>query len=265
MAKKQSKNTKRTSAPTVQRISKEEFNKLRKRSIRNKVIAGVCTFIVGAGVGAGAYYGISDCWPNKDVPTPPPIEQGQGQTEEPTVSNVKNFASVNDFITADSQQLTQSYLNDVKTNDPQQRAYINIDLKLTIPLKLKFFEQTTEGECLGEINIEKVDYKGLYCKPDKFHIGILNITYDDLITVFPTLANYQLSTFDYLNEGKLGQVVGEDYFFANNGHRFYLNQEDPGKPAIRIATSNEGASEMPSDKVVELQRLEIGVVLQKIA
>ncbi len=70
---KQTKNTKRTSAPTVQRISKEEFNKLRKRSIRNKVIAGVCTFIVGAGVGAGAYYGISDCWLNKDVPTPPPI------------------------------------------------------------------------------------------------------------------------------------------------------------------------------------------------
>lgn len=70
---KQTKNTKRTSAPTVQRISKEEFNKLRKRSIRNKVIAGVCTFIVGAGVGAGAYYGISDCWLNKDVPTPPTI------------------------------------------------------------------------------------------------------------------------------------------------------------------------------------------------
>lgn len=70
---KQNKNTKRTSAPTVQRISKEEFNKLRKRSIRNKVIAGVCTFLVGAGVGAGAYYGISDCWLNKDVPTPPAI------------------------------------------------------------------------------------------------------------------------------------------------------------------------------------------------
>lgn len=70
---KQNKNTKRTSAPTVQRISKEEFNKLRKRSIRNKVIAGVCTFLVGAGVGAGAYYGISDCWLNKNVPTLPPI------------------------------------------------------------------------------------------------------------------------------------------------------------------------------------------------
>lgn len=264
---KQTKKTKGTSAPTVQvqRVSKAEFDKLRKRSIRNKVIAGVCTFIVGAGVGAGAYYGISDCWLNKDVPTPPPIEQGQGQTEEPTVSNVKNFASVNDFITDSSQQLTQSYLNDVKINDPQQRAYINMDLKLTIPLKLKFFEQTTEGECLGEINIEKVDYKGLYCKPDKFHIGILNITYDDLITVFPALANYQLSMFDYLNEGKLGQVVGEDYFFAKNGHRFYLNQEDPGKPAIRIVISNEGASEIPSDQLVELQQLEIGVIVQKIA
>lgn len=71
---KQNKNTKaKSSTPTVQRISKEEFNKLRKRSIRNKVIAGVCTFIVGAGAGAGAYYGISDCWLNKDVPTPPPI------------------------------------------------------------------------------------------------------------------------------------------------------------------------------------------------
>lgn len=70
---KQTKNTTKTSAPTVQRISKEEFNKLRKRSIRNKVIAGVCTFLVGAGVGAGAYYGISDCWLNKDVPTPPAI------------------------------------------------------------------------------------------------------------------------------------------------------------------------------------------------
>lgn len=91
MAKKQSKNTKRTSAPTVQRISKEEFNKLRKRSIRNKVIAGVCTFIVGAGVGAGAYYGISDCWLNNDVPTPPPIVDTVPSENQATyaVNNIK--------------------------------------------------------------------------------------------------------------------------------------------------------------------------------
>lgn len=97
---KQTKNTKRTSAPTVQRISKEEFNKLRKRSIRNKVIAGVCTFLVGAGVGAGAYYGISDCWLNKDVPTPPPISNNNNiyfdcldyqLTESEMVTEVSKF------------------------------------------------------------------------------------------------------------------------------------------------------------------------------
>lgn len=247
-----------------QKINKSKNTALESHKKSDKAkwaITFISLILIATLLGGLSFYIVN----NNKTSNPPAIEQGQeqGKTEEPTVS-VRNYKSVNDFITADSQQLTQSYLNDVKINDPQQRAYINIDLKLTIPLKLKFFEQTTEGECLGEINIEKVDYKGLYCKPDKFHIGILNITYDDLITVFPALANYQLSTFDYLNEGKLGQVVGEDYFFANNGHRFYLNQEDPGKPAIRIATSNEGASEMPSDKVVELQQLEIGVVLQKI-
>lgn len=258
---KQTKNTKRTSAPTVQRISKEEFNKLRKRSIRNKVIAGVCTFIVGAGVGAGAYYGISDCWLNKDVPTPPPIEQGQ--TEEPTVSNVKNFASVNDFITDSSKTYTNNYISQAKMNEPEKN-YVDKDVTLNLPLKLKLFDKTIDGECLGEVNIEKMEFKGIYSDTNKITIGYFNITNVDLISLFPNLSNYQLSTFDYLNEGKPGQTAGEDFFFVNSGYLFNLNQREPGEPAIRIMIYYVGGAEMPSDNVVELQQLEIGVVLQKI-
>lgn len=261
---KQNKNTKRTSTPTVQRISKEEFNKLRKRSIRNKVIAGVCTFLVGAGVGAGAYYGISDCWLNKDVPTPPAIEQGQGQTEEPTVSNVKNFASVNDFITDSSKIYTNNYISQAKSNEPDAN-YVDKDVTLNLPLKLKLFDKTIDGECLGEVNIEKMELKGIYSDVNNITIAYLNITYNDLISIIPALTNYQLSMFDYLNEGKPGQTAGNDFFFVNSGYIFNLNQREPGEPAIRIMINDGGGAELPSEQTVEIQQLEIGVVLQKIA
>lgn len=146
---KQNKNTKRTSAPTVQRISKEEFNKLRKRSIRNKVIAGVCTFIVGAGVGAGAYYGISDCWLNKDVPTPPPIEQGPGQTEEPTVSNIVEYSAT--FDMASGYDDIESTLLDGYTILSEKDTNVNV------PIEIDLFEQTRLNvvyKQLGSITIK---------------------------------------------------------------------------------------------------------------
>lgn len=143
---KQTKKTKGTSAPTVQRISKEEFNKLRKRSIRNKVIAGVCTFLVGAGVGAGAYYGISDCWLNKGVPTPPAIEQGK--TEEPTNNTVEYSAT---FDMASGYDDIESTLLDGYTILSEKDTNVNV------PIEIDLFEQTRLNvvyKQLGSITIK---------------------------------------------------------------------------------------------------------------
>lgn len=159
---KQNKNTKaKSSTPTVQRISKEEFNKLRKRSIRNKVIAGVCTFIVGAGAGAGAYYGISDCWLNKDVPTPPPISNNNISfdcldyqlTESEMVTEVSKFYN------------REVLDNGNKSFNPMIKKIIlnSIDTKKTLyapcfklfECSLKY-ESSDKIECLVSFNLSKL-------------------------------------------------------------------------------------------------------------
>ena len=165
---KQNKNTKRTSAPTVQRISKEEFNKLRKRSIRNKVIAGVCTFIVDAGVGAGAYYGISDCWLNKDVPTPPAIEQGQGQTEEIKHINI----NTKDYIVSKEEIINVGGVPGFRIDSSTIEESVNYN----IPFNIIFIDKNTHQSIISieslSISLHKVNDASL---GKEFYFMFLNL------------------------------------------------------------------------------------------
>ena len=245
-----------------QKINKSKNTALESHKKSDKAkwaITFISLILIATLLGGLSFYIVN----NNKTSNPPAIEQGQGQTEEPTVSNVKNFASVNDFITDSSKIYTNNYISEAKSNEPEKN-YVDKDVTLNLPLKLKLFDKTIDGECLGEVNIEKMELKGIYSDTNKITIGFFNITNVDLISLFPTLANYQLSTFDYLNEGKPGQTAGEEFFFVNSGYIFNLNQREPGEPAIRITINDVGGAEMPSDNVVELQQLEIGVVLQKI-
>lgn len=242
-----------------QNVNKRKNSALESHKKSDKAkwaITFISLILIATLLGGLSFYVVN----NNKTNNPPAIEQGQeqGKTEEPTVSNIKNFASVNDFITDSSKTYTNNIISEAKMNEPEAN-YVDKDVTLNLPLKLKLFDKTIDGECLGEVNIEKMELKGIYSDTNKITIGYFNITNVDLISLFPNLSNYQLSTFDFLNEGKPGQTAGEDFFFANSGYIFNLNQREPGEPAIRII-----GAEMPSDNVVELQQLEIGVVLQKI-
>ena len=245
-----------------QKINKSKNTALESHKKSDKAkwaITFISLILIATLLGGLSFYIVN----NNKTNNPPAIEQGQGQgkTEEPTVS-VRNYKSVNDFITDSSKTYTNNYISQAKINEPEAN-YVDKDVTLNLPLKLKLFDKTIDGECLGEVNIEKMELKGIYSDTNKITIGCFNITNVDLISLFPNLSNYQLSTFDYLNEGKPGQTAGEDFFFVNSGYIFNLNQREPGEPAIRIMINDGGGAEMPSDNVVELQQLEIGVVLQK--
>ena len=73
--KKKTVATKKTfTPPTVQNISKNEYEAIKKIKLRNKAIALACTFALGVGSGCGAYYGIEKAINDKATP-PTVIEQ----------------------------------------------------------------------------------------------------------------------------------------------------------------------------------------------
>ncbi len=221
MANQTRKNTKaRTSAPTVQRISKEEFNKLRKRSIRNKFIAGICTFVLGVGAGAGAYFGIKSAVDKKNPgTTPPPIQQEQ----EVTNKNV-HYSSTNDIIGEASQTYTDEYIKFWKNYAQEfHKAYFEKDVTIELPINIRLFKGVNLGdeeyvvpivtEYVGTISLDKIVVRGAYL--DNELSTRLKISEEDIAKIFPETAGAKILQCMALNGGEPEEKAGLVYKFGN--------------------------------------------------